>query len=684
MNKQYKMKKINILLLTICLLSKLVQAQCIDKKNEVNASKKLCHTHTNHETPYGEFSKEAAKERIHQVIEHSKTNPVEAAPITAHPVRKEEIFSRLYNISLSARAYLQLHTDPSLDSSSGRLLEEIAQYYLNHPEEIPDPAATYWAGEYHSACVVKFGINGTERKSALPRKSELVVLEYMLSFVNYWSRLEHYEFSLEHDTYFYWATENHWWQEIVTSWGYLLALKNDPAYGGSFTLKDGKTINEHYNFTLYYMKQHMNQRARKGFLLEISSGSYATRMQNMWLSIFELSPDQEARDLARKTLDLYWAFWAEEQISGERGGGKVRHRGDKILNGGETIKKPAGLFFGTGNFNMDHIKSITGRNDKLASNYIYLFSGYFPDQIVYEILKDRKNAPAYAILQRRLGRENTKNIDIPDGFTKEKAHGYNYEEGDCLKYSWVSENFILGTVMRPPEDVLYWEAGTGQAWAHGLLLASDKQSILPERVIPLMIGDDIRGGEYAVQSKGSFMARKLPDAVSPRRNNKLYPYGIFISKGLETYTKLSNDFIFINSPTTYVAVRAVGTQFVPGSQLLKKDFQDDGFFYKLENDLQPLIIEAAEPGEYKNFEEFTEAVISAQLVSENGTHSYASLSGSELTMYDDRSRPMICGRKINYNPNMAYDSRYIKSKWDSGVIIISAGGMEKVLDFAIN
>lgn len=679
------MKMINISLIMISLLCNLVQAQCFDlKKDEVNALSKHECSQSNFEPPYGKTGKEAATERIRQLIAHARANPVGEAPIKTHPVKKGQVFSRHYNITLSTRAYFQLHADPSHDSSSSQLIEKIAQYYLDHSEEIDDQDGPYWAGEYHSACVVKFGINGTERKGALARKSELVVLEYMLAFVNHWSRPEHYKFSLVQDTYFYWRTENHWWQEIVSCWGYLLALKNDPAYGGSFKLKDGKTIEEHYDLTLHYMKQHMNQRARKGFLLEISSGGYATRMQNMWLSIFELSPDQEARDLAKNTLDLYWAFWAEEQISGERGGGKVRHRGDKILNGGETIKEPAWIFFGTGNSNMEYIKSITGSNHELARNYIYLFSGYFPDQIVYEILEDRKNAPAYAIVQRRLGRDDTPNTEFPDGLEKEKARGYNYKEGDCLKYSWVSKNFILGTVMRPPEDVMYWEAGSGQAWAHGLLLQSEKQTTLPERVVPVMIGNDIRGGQYAIQSKGSFMTRKLPDAVSPARDNKLYPYGIFISKGLESYTKLSDDFIFINSPTTYVAVRAVGTGFVLSSHLLKEEFQNDGFFYKLEDDLQPLIIEAAEPGDYKNFEEFTDAVIGAQLVSENGTHSYASLSGNELLMYDDRSRPLIGGKKINYNPKMAYKSRYVKSKWDSGVIKISAGGMEKVLDFTIN
>jgi hypothetical protein len=50
-------------------------------------------------------------------------------------------------------------------------------------------------------------------------------------------------------------------------------------------------------------------------------------------------------------------------------------------------------------------------------------------------------------------------------------------------------------------------------------------------------------------------------------------------------------------------------------------------------------------------------------------------------MYDDRSMPMIDNAKVNYNPAMAYDSRYIQSAWDSGVVRISAAGMDRTLDF---
>jgi hypothetical protein len=116
----------------------------------------------------------------------------------------------------------------------------------------------------------------------------------------------------------------------VTSWGYLLALKDDPHFKDR-KFDDGKTLQEHYERTCDYVKQHMQQRARKGFLLEIATGTYSTRMHNMWYLIHAISPDANLRRLARNTLDLYWTFWAEEELAGERGGGKVRHRDLKGL-----------------------------------------------------------------------------------------------------------------------------------------------------------------------------------------------------------------------------------------------------------------------------------------------------------------------------------------------------------------
>jgi len=633
--------------------------------------------------------------RMEQVLEYFTANPVEENPITGHPVRPEKRFSRLFNISLSARAYLQLMTDPSKDASSSALLEKIAQYYIDHPDEIKDPDSAYWAGEYHSAALARFGVNGTERKGAILRDAERKMLEYMVLYVEHWSRPDLYDFSLKHQTYYYWNSENHWWQEIVTAWGYLLALKEDPEFR-DLILSDGRSVQKHYEANAAYMKEHMRQRASKGFLVEISSGGYAGRIHNMYHLIYDISPDEDLKALAGKSLDLWWGFWAEEQISGERGGGKVRHRKLRGLKPfSENHMVPAWYYFGTGARDLEYLKGLKDTSLVMAANYLRLLSDYRPAPIVSDILADRDRAPAFSITQRRIGKSAGQDKTAPDEIrniksdrpAREKISKYKfyvYEDTDILKYSWVSPNFVLGTNMRPPYDVSSWVAGSAQGWWHGLLLKG-KDGKYPERVVPTLIYPrDSMGAQYAVQSKNSLMARKLNDVWSEASDNTKHPMGVFVSKRLKPYTTTDGEFIFINGPSTWVAVRAVDTTLTPADELLTKGQQQAGTFYRLENENQPVIIEAAERGDYENFTAFKMAVKRATLVHQKGAHHYDSLSGDRLSMFDDRAQPMINGETINYNPAMAYDSRYISSLWDSGIITVNAGGKEYVLDFTVH
>lgn len=626
----------------------------------------------------GGLAQSPVEQRFAAVIAHVKEHPINELPVGTHPKKRNVVFCRPFNISLSARAYFRLHTEPSLDAFSNQDLVKVARWYLDHPDKVRDPDSAYWAGEYHAAVLAKFGSRGTERKGAITRKTELLLLEYMFAFVNYWSRLEHYKASLKYETYYYWSTENHWWQEVVTSWGYLLTLKDDPDFKDR-KLDDGKSIQEHYERTCEYVKQHMQQRARKGFLLEISSGGYSTRMHNMWYLIYDIASDEKMRELARNTLDLYWTFWAEEELAAERGGGKVRHRDLRGLGpNSEAHLIPAWLFFGAGTKGLEYIKTIRPDELALAANYMVLFSGYVPDRVIGEILKDRNTAPPYSITQRRLGKE-APTEKVPEAAEME-GNLYDFKQGDCLKYSWVTPNFILGTVMRPPYDGEAWQRGTAQGWWHGLLISSGNPHVPPERVVPTFIQEqDISSDQYAVQSKGSMMARKLLRGYG--RDNSGTPMGIFVSSGLREYTEQAGDFLFINSPRCWVAVRSTGGDFTLSNRLLSKNQEAKGDFYKPANDFQPVIIEAADPGTFVSFETFKKAALGAALASIHGRCSYASLSGDQLTMFDDRAKPRINEMEINYNPEMAYDSRYVKSHWDSGVVEITVRGTKKVLNF---
>lgn len=58
---------------------------------------------------------------------------------------------------------------------------------------------------------------------------------------------------------------------------------------------------------------------------------------------------------------------------------------------------------------------------------------------------------------------------------------------------------------------------------------------------------------------------------------------------------------------------------------------------------------------------------------ENAREMYFNLANEEI--------PMVGGERINYAPDMLFDSPYIKSKYNSGVIEIRKGDQELVLDF---
>jgi len=62
--------------------------------------------------------------------------------------------------------------------------------------------------------------------------------------------------------------------------------------------------------------------------------------------------------------------------------------------------------------------------------------------------------------------------------------------------------------------------------------------------------------------------------------------------------------------------------------------------------------------------------------------SYSGLQGDRLTLFlDQRQPPQINGRPADLSPPRVYDSPFVQSTWDSGLVTAQKGSRRHVLDF---
>jgi hypothetical protein len=75
-------------------------------------------------------------------------------------------------------------------------------------------------------------------------------------------------------------------------------------------------------------------------------------------------------------------------------------------------------------------------------------------------------------------------------------------------------------------------------------------------------------------------------------------------------------------------------------------------------------------------------VINSPLSFKNNVLHYTGIYGNTFTFYADYSKePEINSVAVSYVPKKAFDSPFLQSDWDSGIIRIQKRGNELILDF---
>jgi len=459
--------------------------------------------------------------------------------------------------------------------------------------------------------------------------------------------------------------------------------------------KDGKsyTAADHYREWIKYFNEYFAERAGKGFFLEVASPGYMAVSVSYLTDIFNLCHDNHLVAKTEDFLDLVWADWAQDQLNGVRGGAKTRDKDGKRW--ADAMYQFARFYFG-------------GKGSAQTHFFTQLLSSYELKPIIWHLALDREGLGEFAYKSRKPGEEE--NI-WPRPLGTERSLVCD-TESRYLRYSWVTPDYILGCQMDHPASV-HSHLSIQKRW-QGITFKGDKgPRIFPWNAVKNSKG--IINSEVAyfrcVQDENVMLVQQShgwtqinPDWF-PAKNRANQEIGIFFSEDLDRIVE-KEGWIFVEHGDAFLALRVVIGEYSQGWTILKDEAsegasseleidsyewsQDKKLIY-LKDNFAGMIFEASRRNHHKTLEVFIADVLDNSLVLDKtvvpGFHTlrYTGCGEDAGEIYfnlANNEMPMVGGQRINYSPDMLFDSPFLSSEYKSGIIKIKKDDRERILDFS--
>ena len=584
-------------------------------------------------------------EHGHPLLKHAIMDPT-------GPGRVE--YSREYAFSLVSFAARCLWLDES-NQAANQALQETADYYLANPARIYDDDNFHWHSDAQLRLIELFGTHGTRKPGLIQSETERKILESV------WLYSKRRDAEATKDTHiaeadqaisktwFIMGSENHHAQSFTTLWHFAKIARSRADFCNRL-YDDGQTVAAHYASWTDYAKLYLLERARKGMFIEMMSVEYNTVLLKGLFNLYDFSEDPELKRRTKLFLDLYFTYWGEEQIKGVAGGGKARIYTD-------FSSQPSWLgylFFGLG-------KSPGLRCELITA----MTTSYRPSLLVVDIVSDLSGRGNYEVSQRPLGLAADHTHYTPP------VYRLRTDYGGILRYSYCTPDFVIGTVMceaRPESD---WTMISSQNRRQGAIFTGHPEAaILPE----CMAIRDSRAynAEWSVQRKGTLICQKL------KTNKNAGKMRVWFSKNGLSAPVEQNGWVFTESTGAYGAVRVVQG----GTHWADEDGKIKGRWLYGDDEFSPVILEVVQKKDYATSADFRSAVVNRSVKVVNGVLKFKGLYGDDFKFFSDYSKvPEINGTPVNYAPEKAFDSPWIQSVWNSGLVILSKGMRREVLDF---
>jgi len=578
-------------------------------------------------------------------------------------------YVRGYSYSIVAFAAKCLYLNEMLDEANAALVEN-AQYYLDNPLTIVDRDSFHWHAEIVLRLLELYGPNGSRHAGRITQATEAKVLEPMWIYTKKCSWLGKADYQTT-QTWNVYSSENHHAMDFTCHWHFSKYAKDRPEYKDR-KCDDGATLAEHYHAWNDYIVEYCRERAKRGLCVEMRSDGYNATLIKGFYNFYDFG-DQRLKNAAGMFLDMYFAYWAEEQIMGHMGGGASRLKGNNAFiqsrNHGNAVL--AWLYFAI------------GKQPELNGHDVgALLSGYRPPAVVADIARDTEGRGRYEIRQRVQGLgyqgHTFPRMDRPD----QKPNQFRTDGGGILRYSYCDPAFILGTPMTEARPTSDWVAISSQNRWQGVIFAGEGDP----RIVPVPRPEDNRvafNQFWSVQSKGSLITQKL------KQSKGAAEMMVWISKTGLSQPVAEDNVVFVEAPGAYAAIRVAQGSFKLEERVFKGTKEEGtsfatppGHILTPANEYAPVILEVMAKSDVKSFADFKAKVKACPLNMDGPVLHYRSIYGDKMTLDTSYQKtPTINGEPVNYAPKKVFDSPFLNADYNSGIVTISKGDRRVTLDF---
>jgi hypothetical protein len=566
-------------------------------------------------------------------------------------------YVRAYSYSMVGFAARCLYLGERLDEANAALVEN-AQHYLDNPEDISDRDSFHWHAESVLRLIEMYGATGRKHAGRLTKATEALVLKPIWEYAKKFSALAKAEYKTS-ETWHVWQSENHHVMLFTLCWHFAKIARDRPEYK-ELKYDDGATAVEHYRAWNDYFVVYCRERARKGMFIEMMSGAYNSTLIKGIYNFYDFG-EPPVRRSAGLLLDLYFAYWAQEQIDGVQGGGRSRIY---FLSGLKQANTPLAWFY----FGIGTQPAVNGHDMNAA------LSDYRPPAVVADIALDVVGRGRYEVRQRPLGLGSAAGIsDEAAGIAPYKMKTDN---GGILRYSYCDPAFIIGTPMTEARVKSEWAAISSQNRWQGVIFVGDRDA----RIVPIVRPKDNHvayNTQWSVQSKGSLITQKL------KHHEGGAGMIVWMSrKGLSVPAE-EDGIVFVEAEGAYAAIRVAKGGFTWTKEpFAAKGATPEGAMMILNEEYAPVILEVMAKRDVPGCGAFRSKVKACEIGWDGPVLMYKTIYGDTLT-FDTRGEavPTINDKPVDYAPAKAFESPFLNADWNSGSVTITKGHRRKVLDF---